>query len=143
MRKLDELLMTAQQGIVGMDPKTVSKRVKTARIGFVAFSCISILLSLYSTAFATDAIATGIASGMQQFYSLIRMISIPVAAVAVGAAAFQIFTGGEKGMEKAKKIIIYTGIGIGVALLAPKLVEMIAGWFQGASRTSDVKKFTN
>ena len=105
MRKLDELLMTAQQGIVGMDPKTVSKRVKTARIGFVAFSCISILLSLYSTAFATDAIATGIASGMQQFYSLIRMISIPVAAVAVGAAAFQIFTGGEKGMEKAKKLL--------------------------------------
>ena len=78
--------------------KTIVKRQRWFRVGLMVAMMSSMLLSLASPAFAADAISTGIAGGMNSFYSVLRAIAIPIAIVAAVAAAFQIFTGGEKGM---------------------------------------------
>ena len=151
MTKLDEALVKAQCKVISEGAKLkndkLSKRSKYARLCIMAIIAMSALLMLSCTAFAaeettseeTNAIANGIAGGMSSLYGLLRMVAIPIAAVAAVFAAFQIFAGGEKGMEKAKKVLLYTGIGIAVALLGPMIVKAIATWFQGV--THDVSVF--
>ena len=73
-----------------------------------------------------------IASGMGSVYGVLKTIAIPIAAVALGFAAYQIFAGGEKGMEKAKKTILYTAIGIAIVFLAPTIINQISGWFSNS-----------
>ena len=146
MTKLDEALVKAQCKVISEGAKLkndkLSKRSKYARLCIMAIIAMSALLMLSCTAFAADEtneIANGIAGGMSSLYGLLRMVAIPIAAVAAVFAAFQIFAGGEKGMEKAKKVLLYTGIGIAVALLGPLIVKAIATWFQGV--THDVSVF--
>lgn len=140
MTKLDEALVKAQCKVISEcanhKSNKLSKRSKYARLCIMAIIAMSALLMLSCTAFAegeNKAIADGIAKGMESFYGLLRMVAIPIAAVAAAFAAFQIFAGGEKGMEKAKKILLFTGIGVAVALLAPLIVKTIATWFQQVS----------
>lgn len=52
--------------------------------------------------------------------------------LALGFAAYQILAGGEKGMEKAKKTILYTAIGIAIVFLAPTIINQISGWFSNS-----------
>lgn len=130
---LDNALIKAQCASIAKRVKTttatdVGRYAKMARIGLTVFACMSMLLTCVF-ADGVDSISSAISSGMGQLYSVIKIIAIPVGAVALGFSAFQIFTGGEKGMEKAKKTILYTAIGIGIALLAPLLISTVSGWF--------------
>ncbi len=78
-------------------------------------------------------IAAKIREGVGNAYGAMKSIGVVVAAVGVALAAFYLFTGGDKGMEKAKKTILYTVLGCGILFLAVPIVNFIAGLFSGAS----------
>lgn len=106
-----------------------------------AFTVGSVMTGAFATGGGTSAstssdvggsVASGIQGGLNSLWTLLKAVGIPVAAIAVVFAAFQIFTGGEKGMEKAKKTLLYTAVGVGILYLGPWLITTIAGWFSSA-----------
>lgn len=136
MNKMDEILVKTEckalSAVSGKNPAKNQNIRKYARIGVMVIMAMTIFLALSCTVFAageSDTIAAGIAGGMDSLYKVLRMVAIPIAVVTAGFAAFQIFTGGEKGMEKAKKLLLYAAIGIGIVLLAPIIVKTVASWF--------------
>lgn len=84
-----------------------------------------------------DDIATQIKSGVAKGYGAMKSIGIVVAAVGVALAAFYLFTGGDKGMEKAKKTLLYTVLGCGILFLAVPIVTFIAGLFDSSGNGFD------
>lgn len=98
--------------------------------------------AVMSVAFATGVegamsnVESGITTGLGQAWSLLKAIALPIAAIIAVICAFHIFVGGEKGMEKAKKIALYLIIGLAVVYLGPLLVETVAGWFSDAGANS-------
>ena len=74
-------------------------------------------------------VGESIASGLGSAWALMKTIGLPIAGIAAVMCAFYIFTGGEKGMEKAKKIGLYLVIGLAVLYLGPWLIETASGWF--------------
>lgn len=147
MTKLNDKLIamscSAQTKTAGMQ-RAINKHGRLINFMFVVISCITMMFSMACLTFAATGgsdISGAIAGGMDEFYKVLRSVAIPVAVVAFVAAAFCIFTGGEKGMEKAKKIMLYTAIGVAVALLGPLLIKTVAKWFQTAEHT--VEKFNN
>lgn len=118
-------------------------RLNIKRVASVLMICC-ILSMLFATAvFATDGtaetISGSITSGMEKVYSIITAIVVPVAIICAAVAAFQIFLGGEKGMEKAKRIIIYTLLGVAIVYLAPLIVREVGSWFKGYSNFSNLE----
>lgn len=95
---------------------------------------------LSMTAFATGesgavsgaGIGGEIKGGLGEVYDIINTIALPLAALSIAYAAFQFFLGGQQGVEKAKKTVIWTIIGIALVYLAPYLVTQIKGWFDGS-----------
>ncbi len=83
-------------------------------------------------------IEQGVKTGMGKVYGIITAIAVPIAAVCLGVGAFQFFFGGERGVEKAKKICLYTLGGVALVYLAPVVVSEIASWF---SSTGDAGIF--
>lgn len=86
---------------------------------------------------AADDIATQIKNGVAKGYGAMKSIGIVVAAVGVALAAFYLFTGGDKGMEKAKKTLLYTVLGCGILFLAVPIVTFIAGLFESTGNGFD------
>lgn len=95
---------------------------------------------LSMTAFATGGsgavsgagIGDEIKGGLGEVYDIINTIALPLAALSFVYAALQFFFGGQQGVEKAKKTMIWTIIGIALVYLAPYLVTQIKGWFDGS-----------
>lgn len=73
-----------------------------------------------------------IKGGLGEVYDIINTIALPLAALSFVYAALQFFFGGQQGVEKAKKTMIWTIIGIALVYLAPYLVTQIKGWFDGS-----------
>lgn len=67
------------------------------------------------------------------FYTIIRSVGVSVAAIAVVLSAYQIFAGGEEGMARAKKIILFVAIGIVVIFIAPLVMVWIRDIMGGNS----------
>lgn len=128
------------------------RSTKTRRIAAALLLVVFMAMMLATTAFATgepaatvatEAVAgdtggsgdtaktieQGVKTGMSKVYGIVTAIVVPIAVVCVAIAAFQFFMGGEKGMEKAKKIILYTLLGVAVAYLAPLIVNEVSTWF--------------
>lgn len=134
MSKLNEKLIEVQcktQCAVmnGAAPEKTRKRIKYARLALIAVCVVNLLMMMAFPAFA-DSIESKIAGGMQDVYKVIIAICVPIAVIAFAFAGFQAFAGGEKGMEKAKKTALYTIIALGVILLAPIIINQVAGWFE-------------
>lgn len=79
----------------------------------------------------SGAIEKGIKTGTLQLYNLITAVTVPVAALVFVWSAFKVFTGGEKGMEQAKKTMLITVVVIALVYIGPLVVEQVAGWFKG------------
>ena len=82
---------------------------------------------------ATDGIVEGIEKASDNIYGAMKAIGIVVAVIGVALAAFYLFTGGDKGMEKAKKTILYTVIGCGILFLAVPIVNLFIGMFNDST----------
>lgn len=103
--------------------------------------CMTVILALamcVSPAFASSqdpstAIQNGVTTGLKQVYLVITAIVAPIAVVVIAFAAIKIFTGGEKGMQQAKTMAIYTVIALAVVYLAPLLISQVSSWFNGYS----------
>lgn len=80
-----------------------------------------------------DAIATKIKTAVGNAYGAMKTIGVVVAACGVALSAFYLFTGGDKGMEKAKKTLLYTVLGCGILFLAVPIVNFMSGLFSTSS----------
>lgn len=92
---------------------------------------MTMLPALAASPNAGDAIQGAVKSGLSEVYKVMTAIVVPIAVIAIGFAAFKIFTGGEKGMEQAKKIILVTIAGLVIVYLAPIVIKQLSGWFDG------------
>ena len=111
-------------------PKTVGQKLAVLATSFFApLSALALSAHADWSATATDGVSTGITSGMEQVFNVMKTIAVPIAAVCLAICGFYIFAGGEKGMEKAKKIGLYTAIGVAIVFLGPLIIETVAGWF--------------
>ena len=79
-------------------------------------------------------ITEGIRDAMNTAYGAMRNIGIVVGVCGVALAAFFLLTGGDKGMEKAKKTLLYTAIGFGVLMLAVPLVNFFVSMFSNSTQ---------
>lgn len=110
------------------------------RILSLMVALMLIIGCLSMTAFATGesgavsgaGIGGEIKGGLGEVYDIINTIALPLAALSFVYAALQFFLGGQQGVEKAKKTMIWTIIGIALVYLAPYLVTQIKGWFDGS-----------
>ncbi len=82
----------------------------------------------------TSDITTGIKNAMSTLYKAMKTVGVVVAAVGVALAAFYLFTGGDKGMEKAKRVLLYTVIGCGILFLAVPIINFMADMFKDSSK---------
>ena len=124
---------------------TNKKHSAALRRGFAIVLMLVVLTMLMTTfAFAAEeatqatqpgeggtatTIEEGVKTGMGKVYGIITAVVIPVAVVCLGVGAFQFFFGGERGVEKAKKICLYTLGGVALVYLAPLIVTEVASWF--------------
>lgn len=100
----------------------------------IVLMLIVLTMLLTTVAFATEdgtasTIEQGVKTGMGKVYGIITAVVVPVAVVCLGVGAFQFFFGGERGVEKAKKICLYTLGGVALVYLAPLIVTEVASWF--------------
>lgn len=79
-----------------------------------------------------EGLVTQMQKAMDNVYGIMKGVGIVVAAIGVAMSAFQLFLGGDKGMEKAKKTIIYTAVGCGILFLAVPITSAIANMFSGS-----------
>ena len=122
-----------------MNPaKDSSVKVRRTLALILALTLVFAMMCVVSYA---DAIEVGINTGLSKIYGIITSVVVPVAAVSLAFSAYQIFTGGERGMESAKKIILYTLIGVAIVYLAPALVKQVADWFSDQSTTKEVFRY--
>lgn len=80
-------------------------------------------------------LVTNMKNAMNNVYSIMKGVGIVVAAIGIALSAFQLFMGGDKGMEKAKKTLIYTAVGCGILFLAVPITNAIASMFSGMTGT--------
>ena len=109
------------------------KFYKLWRVAMVLTMCISMFCALSCTVFADDGIVSNIASGMGEMFQILRAIVIPVAVIALVFAGYQVLMGGEKGMETAKKTVVSIIVAVALVMVAPLILEQVAGWFGDAS----------
>ncbi len=123
--------------------KKLNSNTRTRRISLIlalAF-LLSVALSMSvvfatgaeegSSGTSTDSVTTGIFSGLQNVYSIINTIALPIAGLMLAFCAFKIWMGGERGMETAKRVGVYTLIALALVYLAPVIVKAVGGWFGG------------
>lgn len=97
----------------------------------------NVVLANQATGDVTNAITSGLSSGAEQIWGMLRTVVMPLAAVALAVCAVKILWGGQKAAEEAKSLAIKIVIAVALVMLAPALVGVIRGWFAGASKWSD------
>ena len=132
-KKLDKRLISASlsAGDALGETRNSSKRaaVGTALMVPAAMSAMQV--------FASGTIESGVKDGLGKAYGVMKALAVPIAAIGVALSAFFIFTDSERGMDKAKKTILYTIIGLAIVLLGPGIVNQISEWF-GTSESDAV-----
>lgn len=101
---------------------------KTREIGIMIFSA----LCTATPAYAAENIASGIESGLDKVYDILKTIVIPIAVVACAICGIKIIWGNQKSAEEGKSALVRIVLGLAFLFLAPLLVKEIAGWFGSA-----------
>ena len=134
-KKIDEAMISMSNKGAAFARENPKKVRSIKRYAMFAF-CLGLLMSVTigCPVFAeADGLASSIAKGLGSLWDLMKIVGIAVAAIGCGVAAFQFFLGGEKGVDKAKKSLLYTAIGVGVLFIAPLIVKTIKGWVSESS----------
>ena len=113
---------------------------KFAHLGLMLVTVITVMLAMSVVCFAAgdDAVTTAVKTGLGDVWGVVQVISVPVGVVALAICGYNFFFGGERGVEKGRKILIYTIIGLAVIWLAPVLMQTAQGWFQNANGSVNV-----
>ena len=131
------------QNIAAANTMDTSKKVRKALTLVLTLTLVFAMMCVVAGASgaAASGIESGVKQGLGQIYRILTSIVVPVAVVCLAFAAYQVFTGGERGMESAKKIILYTVIGVGIVYLAPLIIQEVGGWFSTTSESSRADVF--
>lgn len=78
---------------------------------------------------ATDTINAAVEGVANNVYEVFKNAIMPFAGLALGVAAFKLIFGGQRGMEAAFKIILYSCGSVALVFLSPMLVKAFGGWF--------------
>ena len=120
---INRKLISVQSYVMAEAPNVLTSKVGNRFLG----GCLAV-----STA-VVPAMAGGLVDQMQRamdnIYKIMKGVGVVVAAIGVAMSAFQLFLGGDKGMEKAKKTIIYTAVGCGILFLAVPITSAIVSMF--------------
>lgn len=137
-KKVSDKLVQIQADTIYNENKYSSRAGRRFLMGCMA------LAGMTAPAFAADTAAggtttasevtKGIKDAMNILYGAMKTVGVVVAAVGVALAAFYLFTGGDKGMEKAKKVLLYTVIGCGILFLAVPIINFMADMFKNSSK---------
>ena len=81
-----------------------------------------------------DSIQSGISSGANSAYGVMKAVILPIAALALAWCGFKALFGGQKGMEEAKKYALIIIVVVAIVYLAPIIIEQVGGWFANSSK---------
>ena len=115
---------------------TMSENAKAKRVLRVVSVLSMLSVMLFSFAFAGSQIQTGIKTGAQKVWDILKAIVLPLGAVAIAVCFLWILFDGERGMEKGKKFLLRVIIVVAVVYLAPPILSEVGGWFNGSSHWS-------
>ena len=104
-----------------------NKRTEVMSLLIIA---LTIMVAQYMPVYATKPaisaedqnLVTSIYNGLEKVYSILYKAVLPIAGVCVAGCALTIWLGGEKGIEKAKRILLFTVMGMVIVFIAPAIV---------------------
>lgn len=130
---INRKLVSAQSYVMAEAPNVLTSKAGNRFIG----GCLAVSAAVVPAMAAGDDLIEGMKSAMTNIYSVMKGVGIVVAAIGIALSAFQLFLGGDKGMEKAKKTIIYTVIGCGILFLAIPITNAISSMFLNNTASKD------
>jgi len=120
----------------------MKRRTTNPEISVLKAFCIALMVPMERAYAASDVISQATGTLFGSIYQIIRTAAVAAAAVSIGICAIRMITGGEGGMEKAKKTCLWTLAGLIVVLLAPLVITTVKGWAASGSYSSHFKLFT-
>lgn len=122
-----------------------STKRRLARFALAMMLCIALCMVMSIASFAADEVedgtnnlVTNIKSGLGSAYKTVAALVTPVAVLTLVFAAFKFFYGGERGVETAKKTILYLLFGVLLASLAPLIVITVSSWVDNSGDVTSV-----
>lgn len=126
---INRKLVSVQSYVMAEAPNVLTSKAGNRFLG----GCLAVSASVVPAMAGGDNLVTQMQTAMDNVYGIMKGVGIVVAAIGVAMSAFQLFLGGDKGMEKAKKTIIYTAVGCGILFLAVPITKAIADMFSGSN----------
>lgn len=126
---INRKLISVQSCVMAEAPYVLTSKAGNRFLG----GCLAVSASVVPVMAEGDNLVVQMQKAMDQVYGIMKGVGIVVAAIGVAMSAFQLFLGGDKGMEKAKKTIIYTAVGCGILFLAVPITSAIANMFSGSN----------
>ncbi len=126
---INRKLISVQSYVMAEAPNVLTSKAGNRFLG----GCLAVSASVVPVMAEGDSLVVQMQQAMDQVYGIMKGVGIVVAAIGVAMSAFQLFLGGDKGMEKAKKTIIYTAVGCGILFLAVPITSAIANMFSGSN----------
>lgn len=125
---INRKLVSVQSYVMAEAPNVLTSKAGNRFLG----GCLAVSASVVPVMAEGGNLVTQMQRAMDNVYGIMKGVGIVVAAIGVAMSAFQLFLGGDKGMEKAKKTIIYTAVGCGILFLAVPITKAIADMFSGS-----------
>lgn len=96
--------------------------------------CMLMTVCVFAANNGTE-IQTGMDTGMENLWKILKGISYGVAVAFVAVSAFKLVFGGQKGMEAAKLDFIKAVIFAVIVIFAPSIVSAMFSWFSSSTVT--------
>lgn len=143
---INRKLISVQSYVMAEAPNVLTSKAGNRFLGGCLAVSAAVVPAMAKPGDATGAagLVTQMQQAMDNVYGIMKGVGIVVAAIGVAMSAFQLFLGGDKGMEKAKKTIIYTAVGCGILFLAVPITSAIANMFSGSdNKFTTLNQYTN
>ena len=105
------------------------------------YCAMATMMPAFAEAANISAITTGIASGTQAVWDILKAVVLPIAAIMLAICGVKLIWGGQRAAEEAKGLIVKIVIGVGLVMIAPALVSTMRGWF--GNSTVNMATLTN
>ena len=122
---INRKLISAQSYVMAEAPNALTSKAGNRFLG----GCLAVSAAVVPAMAGGNDLVGSMKSAMTNIYKIMKGVGVVVAAIGVAMSAFQLFLGGDKGMEKAKKTIIYTAVGCGILFLAVPITNAITSMF--------------
>ena len=117
--------VNADSDLNDMKASKMSKKVA----GFMTAAYCMMMTTVPALAADISNITSGIASGTQAIWDILKAVVLPIAAIMLAVCGVKLIWGGQRAAEEAKSLIVKIIIGVGLVMIAPSLVSTMRGWF--------------